>query len=119
MTLESYLLLRMYEVAGDEDLEFYRDAALKFRQVVELYDAEVATMSDEATQKDIEFVTYDIGKRVFGEKNLRTYFMVLYSVLFENTDGPRLGQYIKVLGIGYFMDVLHMRFEHSQNEFAL
>jgi lysyl-tRNA synthetase class 1 len=41
---------------------------------------------------------YDIGMET-GYKNLRDYFKELYQILLGQTEGPRLGTFIKLYGI--------------------
>ena len=50
------------------------------------------------TSEQIQERIYDIGNN-HGYSNLRDYFKELYQILLGQTEGPRLGSFIKLFGI--------------------
>ena len=48
--------------------------------------------------EQIQEKIYDIGMKA-GYDNLRDYFKELYQILLGQTEGPRLGTFIKLFGV--------------------
>lgn len=63
-------------------------------KILSMLDTISADMSAEQIQEKI----YDIGMQDYPE-NLREYFKDLYQILLGQTEGPRLGSFIKLFGI--------------------
>lgn len=55
-------------------------------------------ISDDMSAEQIQEKIYDIGMQDYPE-NLREYFKDLYQILLGQTEGPRLGSFIKLFGI--------------------
>lgn len=55
-------------------------------------------LPNNATSEQIQEQLYDIGTKA-GYENLRDYFKELYQILLGQTEGPRLGSFIKLFGI--------------------
>jgi hypothetical protein len=58
---------------------------------------------------DTMFWVYDVGKKFYGEKNLREFFSDIYKVLtLRNVDsGPRLGVFIDITGRIQFFNTMY------------
>ncbi len=54
----------------------------------------------------LQTLTYDIGKKYFGEKNLVQWFSNLYIILLENDTGPRIGSLFACIGIKKVIELL-------------
>lgn len=54
------------------------------------------SVSDESSEDDIQSIFYEAGKIHFS-KELRYWFRVLYQVLLRHEDGPRMGQFTKIM----------------------
>ncbi len=103
---ESHPLLD--ELAGFA-LNYYRDFVRPAKQyrapnederaALEELAATLAALPDEADSEAIQFEVYEIGKRHDFE-NLRAWFKALYEILLGQTQGPRLGSFIALYGIG-------------------
>jgi len=60
--------------------------------------AMLSSLPPEATAEEIQNQMYTIGK-IAGYENLRDFFQELYQILLGQTQGPRLGSFIKLFGI--------------------
>ncbi len=59
----------------------------------------LSKLSDTAdAEKEIQYLFYDIGKKHYGEPQLRQYFKMLYETLFGKENGPRMGTFTAVYG---------------------
>jgi lysyl-tRNA synthetase class I len=57
-------------------------------------------LNDDASDDSIQYFFYEAGKLHFGS-NLRWWFEVLYRILLRQKDGPRLGQFTKIMTIDW------------------
>ena len=56
-------------------------------------------VSQETKPEDIQTIVYSVGKENGYEKNLREWFILIYEVLFGDTNGPRMGFFISFFGV--------------------
>jgi lysyl-tRNA synthetase class 1 len=64
-------------------------------------DAELAALPADAPSEDIQNIVYAIGKdEAFGFAELRDWFKALYQTLLGADQGPRMGSFIALYGIG-------------------
>ncbi len=71
------------------------------RAALERLDAELAALSPDAQPEDIQTIVYSIGKdEAYGFDNLRGWFGALYETLLGQSQGPRMGSFIALYGIG-------------------
>ena len=66
-------------------------------------DDDLAALPDDASVEDIQNIVYEIGKAEFdgeGFESLRDWFRALYETLLGSAQGPRMGSFIKLYGIG-------------------
>ena len=64
-------------------------------------DEELAATSDDATAEELQNIVYEIGKDPhFGFEQLRDWFKALYETLLGSSQGPRMGSFIALYGIG-------------------
>lgn len=68
------------------------------KQVLEQIYKALSSFSESVTAEEIQTKIYDIGMSA-GYENLRDYFKELYEILLGQTEGPRLGSFIKLFGI--------------------
>jgi lysyl-tRNA synthetase class 1 len=90
-------------------LAYYRDvvaSTLKRRAPTEVeaealrrLDAVLAGLPEGASAEDIQNEVYEIGK-TGGFENLRDWFKALYETLLGSEQGPRMGSFIALYGIG-------------------
>ncbi|MBW6524126.1 lysine--tRNA ligase [Sphingomonas sp. RHCKR47] len=62
-------------------------------------DAALAALPAEASAEDIQNEVYEIGK-TGGFDSLRDWFKALYETLLGSSQGPRMGSFIKLYGVG-------------------
>lgn len=64
-------------------------------------DEELAATSDDATAELLQNIVYEIGKNPhYGFEGLRDWFKCLYETLLGSSQGPRMGSFIALYGIG-------------------
>ena len=64
-------------------------------------DAALATLADGASAEDIQTMVYEIGKdEAFAFAGLRDWFKALYETLLGSAQGPRMGSFITLYGVG-------------------
>jgi lysyl-tRNA synthetase class 1 len=66
---------------------------------LERLDRELAGLSADAKAEDIQNIVYAIGNEG-GFENLRDWFKALYETLLGSSQGPRMGSFIALYGIG-------------------
>ena len=70
------------------------------REALERLDAALARLGDEADAETIQNEVYEIGKALFGKEALRDWFRALYETLLGSSQGPRMGSFIALYGVG-------------------
>ncbi|MBA4163637.1 MAG: lysine--tRNA ligase [Erythrobacter sp.] len=99
------------DVLVDKALAFNRDfVAPTLRQrapsdneaaALRALDAHLAQLDPQTPAEDIQTQVYEIGKvEEFGFENLRDWFKALYETLLGSEQGPRMGSFIALYGIG-------------------
>ncbi len=64
-------------------------------------DEELAATSDDTSAEDLQTMIYEIGKDPhYGFETLRDWFKCLYETLLGSSQGPRMGSFITLYGIG-------------------
>ena len=64
-------------------------------------DAALAEAPADISAEDLQTIVYEIGKQeAFGFENLRDWFRALYETLLGSEQGPRMGSFIALYGIG-------------------
>jgi len=63
-------------------------------------DARLAALPAEASAEMIQNEVYEVGKAGFGQEALRDWFRALYEILLGSEQGPRMGSFIALYGIG-------------------
>ena len=58
----------------------------------------LSTLNNETTSDDIQSMVFAIGKKLEYE-NLREWFKGLYETILGQSEGPRMGSFIKLYGI--------------------
>jgi lysyl-tRNA synthetase class 1 len=66
---------------------------------LERLDRELAALPTDARAEDIQNIVYAIGNEG-GFENLRDWFRALYETLLGSSQGPRMGSFIALYGIG-------------------
>jgi lysyl-tRNA synthetase class 1 len=76
----------------------YLEPTQKHIEILSEISAELSKIGDEHNSQDIQDIIYKIGMNS-GYENLRLFFSDLYQILLGQTEGPRLGSFIKLHGI--------------------
>jgi lysyl-tRNA synthetase class 1 len=64
-------------------------------------DEELAATSDNASAEELQTMVYEIGKDPhYGFEQLRDWFKALYETLLGSSQGPRMGSFIVLYGVG-------------------
>ncbi len=64
-------------------------------------DAWLAAAAEDTSAEDLQTAIYEIGKREeFGFASLRDWFKALYETLLGSSQGPRMGSFIALYGVG-------------------
>ena len=64
-------------------------------------DEELANAAEDASAEALQNMVYEIGKDPhFGFESLRDWFKALYETLLGSSQGPRMGSFIALYGIG-------------------
>lgn len=77
----------------------------KQKELLKQIHAMLAEVKDEETGEEIQTKIYAIGTAANYE-NLRDFFQELYQILLGQTQGPRLGSFFKLYGIGATMSLI-------------
>jgi lysyl-tRNA synthetase class 1 len=56
-------------------------------------------LEPDASEEDIQFQVYEVGKEQYGKENLRDFFAMLYETLLGQSSGPRFGVFTKMYGL--------------------
>jgi lysyl-tRNA synthetase class 1 len=65
----------------------------------------LSNIHTEISAEEIQEKMYEIGMKA-GYENLRDYFKELYQILLGQTEGPRLGSFIKLFGLKETKDLI-------------
>ncbi|PAX06885.1 lysine--tRNA ligase [Sphingomonas lenta] len=52
------------------------------------------------TAEELQDMVYEVGKEHYGKENLRDWFKALYETLLGSSQGPRMGSFIALYGVG-------------------
>ena len=63
-------------------------------------DTQLAALPSDASAEDVQTIVYEIGKARFGKEALRDWFKALYETLLGSEQGPRMGSFIALYGVG-------------------
>ena len=107
---------REFDRLIDYALNYYNDFILPNKQYVKIDSNNKEIFVDilkllendinfESSAEEIQTQLYEIGKKHKFE-NLKDYFKLVYQVILGQDQGPRLGSFIKLFGIGETIDYL-------------
>ncbi len=63
-------------------------------------DARLAALPEDADAEAIQFEVYESGKAHYSKETLRDWFKTLYETLLGTSQGPRMGSFFALYGIG-------------------
>jgi lysyl-tRNA synthetase class 1 len=63
-------------------------------------DSQLEKLPEDAEAEAIQNLVFEVGKQHFGKENLRSWFQALYETLLGSSQGPRMGSFIALYGIG-------------------
>lgn len=93
-----------------DNVEKYLMLGSKFNVALNDLDNQLTNLQlgGEPDEITIQTVFYDVGKKYYGidKEQLREWFRHLYLLLFEKEDGARWGQFVKLLGIPHFLEMV-------------
>lgn len=87
-------------VGEDENFNTIYNIANKVTESITKLNLMLNTVSDDYCESSIQQIFYDCGKIHF-ENDLRWWFKLMYQILFKQNDGPRLGQFTKIVSPYY------------------
>lgn len=103
--ISSYLFLTEFQLGvfsdDDQEIDSYKIRGERLLESHYDFMTTVTQFSYNSDEKiDYQFHLYEIAKKYYGEdgKQIRSFFRDLYLVLFGKENGPRLGQFIEILG---------------------
>ncbi len=88
-----------------EPSKVFRAPSSKERTALEDLIGEIEGLPDGSDAEAIQNRIYEVGKR-HNFENLRDWFGVLYEVLFGQKQGPRIGSFVALYGVGNFADLV-------------
>ena len=75
----------------------FRDPTLTERAALEMLSARLVEIGEDAEEDVYQTAVFDAGKAQNYE-NLREWFKALYEIVFGQSEGPRMGPFIKIYG---------------------
>lgn len=95
------------------DTEVYWKRASNFIEAVHAAQSAIYKLNElAATDEEVMFHFYEVGKKFYGEKNLRAFFRDFYLVLFDREDGSRLGVLTRLFGFRNTFNRIYVRLEN-------
>lgn len=76
------------------------DLAVLVERSVRTLISELEKLDDDATDESVQYVFYEAGKQHFAS-DLRYWFKILYQMLLDQPEGPRLGQFTRIMTIDW------------------
>lgn len=58
------------------------------------------------SEEELQKLVFTVGKLFFEKKELRNWFLLLYTTLFGQENGPKMGSFIKLVGIEKVLELL-------------
>lgn len=93
-------------VAEDADWDHMLVTSDRVRSCLLKLMEDLNSVTDEWTEEQIQSVFYEAGKLYYKEQ-LRWWFEVLYQVMLSEQQGPRLGQFTKLMTPYWVQDRIH------------
>jgi len=78
----------------------YRPPTEPERTALLMLAARLRAIGDGAEEDAYHTATFDTGKSNGYEKNLRDWFAAIYEIVFGQSEGPRMGPFVKIYGAG-------------------
>jgi lysyl-tRNA synthetase class I len=85
---------------------YIQDRAEKLEDSLRKLLAKLEELADQDSEDAIQSVFYEAGKIHFGQE-LRWWFQVIYQIFLKQNDGPRLGQFVKLVSLDYVISVIY------------
>jgi lysyl-tRNA synthetase class I len=104
-TLASFLYVRGL-VPEDMPLDQINNQAIMLRECIEQLRNDLENCDDDQTEEHIQSIFYEAGKLHFTSE-LRYWFKVIYQILVNQNEGPRLGQFTKIMTIDFIVNKLN------------
>jgi lysyl-tRNA synthetase class 1 len=95
------------------NLQYREPSALEKTAIRDLFD-ELQKAEQEISADDLQSIVFEVGKK-YPFENLRQWFQGLYEVLLGNSDGPRLGSFIALYGIGNMCQLIENKTQEYVN----
>ena len=73
------------------------ERAQRVRHSLSLLDQQLEQVDQEWEEQAVQSIYYEMGKIHFSE-DLRWWFRLLYQCMFKSDEGPRMGQFTKLVG---------------------
>lgn len=96
-------------VEEDDSLAVITERTEKLSACLDRLIADLENLDDDASDEVVQSVFYESGKLYFSSE-LRWWFRSLYQILLRSNDGPRLGQFTKIMTIDWVTNrINHVR----------
>lgn len=112
-TLAAFIYARRIvdeDTSYDKTIEVSSDIAVSLRKLMQ----DLSELTDDTTEEQLQSVYYEVGKIKFKD-NLRWWFKVLYQILLSQNEGPRLGQFTKLMTIYWVIERVKLIMEDPWN----
>lgn len=76
----------------------YPELSENERSALEEFLARLSEANENASADDFQFIAFECGKKFF-EKDLKSWFSLLYRALFGQAEGPRIGTFTALYGL--------------------
>jgi lysyl-tRNA synthetase class 1 len=110
-TLAAFLYARNL-VPEDMTFDQINDRAVRVRECIEKLLVDLENCDNDQTEEYIQSIFYEAGKLHFLTE-LRYWFKVVYQILMKQDEGPRLGQFTKLVTISFVTSKLKNHLDES------
>lgn len=80
--------------------------------VRESFDYIFTNINSEMTEEEIQWHCYEAGKIYLKDYDLNLFFNIFYLLLFNQLQGPRIGQIIKLIGVDKCISIISAKLEN-------
>ncbi len=93
----------------------YRTATIDEKLALSSLLEALKNIDSHASADDIQAQVYEVGKKFYPD-DLKSWFRVIYEVLFGQTEGPRIGSFAALYGLENFIELLENSLNKRNNE---
>jgi lysyl-tRNA synthetase class I len=113
-----FFLLEAEQMPEDADDDWFLpqpEPNIRTTETLQIFETHVKGLIDDlqhlTTEEDFQTAFYNRAKLAFGEDkaSIRTFFQLLYLLIFQRPQGPRWGQFVTLIGKDEFCARLSQR----------